>query len=47
MKKTVLYESPYIDVLAIHTEGAFLSSSGEDSEKIGMEGLTYEDIQWN
>ena len=34
-------------VIALQTESAFLSSSAEGEGKMGMEDLTYEDIQWN
>ncbi len=47
MKRTEFYETPQIKAVALMTESAFLSSSVEGEEKIGVEDLTYEDIQWN
>lgn len=47
MKRTEFYETPQIKAVALMTESAFLSSSVETGEKMGMQDLTYEDIQWN
>ena len=47
MKKETNYMSPSVAVVTMQTESAFLSSSVEGGEKIGVEDLTYEDIQWN
>ena len=48
MKKVKLYESPQVDVMAIQSEGAFLSASEQLREDgMGMKDLTYEDIEWN
>lgn len=47
MKKETFYTSPSVAVVTMQTESAFLSSSGEGGKQMGMEDLTYEDIQWN
>lgn len=47
MKKTAFYETPHVDVVALQTESAFLSSSVENKKDMGMRDLIYEDIQWN
>lgn len=47
MKKGTFYTAPSVTVMTMQTESAFLSSSGEDGKQVGMEDLTYEDIQWN
>ena len=47
MKKVKFYEAPQAYAIALQTESAFLSSSAEDEEKMGMKDLIYEDIQWN
>ncbi len=39
--------APQSHVIAIQTEGTVLSSSTEGERRMGMEDLTYEDIQWN
>jgi len=47
MKKTAFYETPQSHVVVLQTESAFLSSSAEDDKGMGIQNLTYEDIQWN
>ena len=47
MKKIASYEAPQVFVVAILTESAILSASTEGGRQMGMQDLTYEDIQWN
>lgn len=44
MKKENLYESPVAVMMEMQIENAILSSS---TTGVGMEDLTYEDIEWN
>lgn len=46
MKKAIFYESPDISVMAMETDGTILSQSTTDPN-VGMNDLTYENIQWN
>ena len=44
-KKSTSYESPSLEAVTIETDGTILVSSSSDS--MGLNDLTYEDIQWN
>ena len=46
MKKETFYQSPNLSVMTLETDGAILSQSAEAGPSMGMNDLTYEDIQW-
>ena len=47
MKKDILYLSPSVSIVTIQTESPFLATSSSEDFTMGMQDLTYEDIQWN
>jgi hypothetical protein len=47
MKNVTLYQSPELSVTTLETDGTILSQSAENGPNMGMNDLTYEDIQWN
>ncbi len=46
MTKAISYESPELSVMTLETDGTILSQS-VTGPNMGMNDLTYEDIQWN
>lgn len=47
MKKVIFYESPDLSVMTMEADGTILSQSVAKDPSVGMNDLTYEDIQWN
>lgn len=47
MEKVTFYQSPELSVMTLETDGTILSQSAATSSDMGINELTYEDIQWN